>query len=234
MLPEINHPPPVKDYAGVVEHENTNVTTIYAANIPALLDDFDLDMPGIVSVSDYANNRVIVGASGDYFLSINNCGSSAANAKDFDTGLWEISPATHAITGATAEDPCVLTVVGHGRTGGEYVYVADVVGMVELNQQIFKVIRLTDDTLSLDALDDTDVNASGYTAYTSGGTIQDVGTHPVAHGQEEYVTQNKVKNVASSKISALTLGDYLMLFIMGMTDATNFTTAHAEFSLHRV
>ena len=43
------------------------------------------------------------------------------------------------ITGATKANPCVLTVVGNNYAVGDWIYVAGIAGMVELNQAYYKV-----------------------------------------------------------------------------------------------
>lgn len=71
-----------------------------------------------------------------------------------------------AITGATAANPCVLTVVGHGLFTGDAGKVTGVVGMVKLNATLATVTVVDADHVSLDGID-----ASAYLAYVSGGTF---------------------------------------------------------------
>ena len=221
------------DYAGIEMHDNANATTIYAANIPTLLDDYGVDMPETISNGDYANNRITVGATEEYFVMMSGSGESAAVNKVFDVSAWRVSATTQNISGATQADPCVVTVTGHGLSGGEYVYISGITGMVELNQQIFKVVYVGVDTFSLDALDDTDVDATGYTAYDSGGTIQEVNTTRVVRADHEYVSANKEYSIADGGLKSLTAGEYLMVFVMGQTDATNYLAVHNHLSIHR-
>lgn len=77
------------------------------------------------------------------------------------------------ITGATAADPVVITTSGaHGFATGDHVYIADVVGMTEINGRVYRVTNLTSTTFSLQTrLDDsTDIDGSAFTAYASAGT----------------------------------------------------------------
>lgn len=72
------------------------------------------------------------------------------------------------ITGATKANPCVVTTLAaHELTTGDVVYVNAVVGMTELNDRTFIVTRLTSTTFELQG-----ENSTGYTAYSSGGTVQ--------------------------------------------------------------
>lgn len=80
------------------------------------------------------------------------------------------------ITGATQANPCVITSVAHGYASTDEVYIASVGGMTELNGRNFKITVLTADTFSLQHLDETNVDATGFAAYTSGGTAQSVYT----------------------------------------------------------
>lgn len=68
------------------------------------------------------------------------------------------------ITVATQEDPCKITITGHGYTTGDTVIIFDVVGMIELNGKTYEVTKVDDDSFTLD-----DIDATEYTEYTSGG-----------------------------------------------------------------
>lgn len=78
------------------------------------------------------------------------------------------------ISGATQASPCVLTVTGHSRSAGEWVYVQDVVGMTELNGKFYKIANPTTNTYELTDLDGNNIDSSAYAAYTSGGTSSPV------------------------------------------------------------
>jgi len=70
------------------------------------------------------------------------------------------------ITGITAANPAVVTAVAHGLATGDVVIIRGIVGMVQLNDRAFVVDNLTANTFSLRGIDST-----GFTAYTSGGTV---------------------------------------------------------------
>jgi len=84
------------------------------------------------------------------------------------TGVDEDSP-NPAITAITKADPPVVTAAGHGLEDGDVVKIADVVGMTEVNDELFVVSNKTNDTFEL-----TDVRGAGYGTYSSGGEIQKV------------------------------------------------------------
>ena len=90
-----------------------------------------------------------------------------------DTTDWTLSAPTFSgwlkssekdISGATLADPVVVTATSHGFVNGDVVYITDVVGMRELNTNIYKVANKTDHTFELENIDGTT-----YTAYVSGG-----------------------------------------------------------------
>ena len=80
------------------------------------------------------------------------------------------------ITGATAANPCVVTAGSHGYSNGDEVYIASVVGMTELNGKYYKIKNKSTNTFELTDIDDTNINSSGFTAYSSGGTVARVYT----------------------------------------------------------
>lgn len=96
----------------------------------------------------------------------------ACGVADLSGLLWEVSigmtcsATTKSIAGATQANPCVLTVPGHGLTTGRTIQVVSVVGMTQLNDKLYTVTVIDPDTISLDG-----VNAAGFTAYASGGSI---------------------------------------------------------------
>jgi len=74
------------------------------------------------------------------------------------------------VTGATQASPVVVTAVAHGFTDADEVKITSVLGMTELNGNTYKIANKADDTFELtDPDDDTDIDGTDYTAYTSGG-----------------------------------------------------------------
>lgn len=68
------------------------------------------------------------------------------------------------ITGASQTNPCELDVPGHGYKTGAQVYVNGVQGMTQLNGLYYYITVIDQDSFSLNGID-----ATGFTAYTSGG-----------------------------------------------------------------
>ena len=68
------------------------------------------------------------------------------------------------ITNATQANPCVITSANHGLVEGDEVFIQNVVGMTELNDQSYIVSVIDLSNFSLD-----NVNSIGFSAYISGG-----------------------------------------------------------------
>lgn len=74
------------------------------------------------------------------------------------------------ITGITAASPGVITSVGHGYATGDEIFIDNIVGMTQLNDKFFLVVKINNDTYSLTDQDGTAINTSAFTAYASAGT----------------------------------------------------------------
>jgi len=88
----------------------------------------------------------------------------------------QIHEANKTISGATAANPVVITATSHGYSNGDEVYISGVVGMTELNGKHYKVADKTTNTFELQNMLSVDVNSTGFTAYSSGGTAAAVYT----------------------------------------------------------
>lgn len=76
------------------------------------------------------------------------------------------SPKTKSIGAISkATDAVITTTSAHGIDVGDFVEVTGVVGMTELNGNTYGVLAKTTNTLTID------VDSTGFTAYTSGGTV---------------------------------------------------------------
>ena len=78
------------------------------------------------------------------------------------------------ITNATQADPVVITSTAHGYNNGDEVLITGVSGMTELNGKRYLVANKTTNTFELQDKDLNDIDGSGFTAYTSGGTVNRV------------------------------------------------------------
>lgn len=77
-----------------------------------------------------------------------------------------VTEATKNITAITKANPAVVTIVGHGYTTGDDLFIDSVGGMTTLNGKTYRITVIDPDTFSLDG-----VNSTAYDTYTSGGTV---------------------------------------------------------------
>lgn len=92
-----------------------------------------------------------------------------------DCGLTLDSPLT--ITGALRTNPVEITSIAHGLSNTDLVDIVEVVGMVELNGNRYKIKGVTANTFELtDPEDDTNINGTAFTIYKSGGKVREAVT----------------------------------------------------------
>jgi len=91
--------------------------------------------------------------------------------------IWNNATAV-SVSDITQANPGVVTTsTAHGFSNGDTVYFLSVGGMTEVNwdsttAKLYKVANATATTFELTDLDDANVDTTGFTAYTSGGTVQ--------------------------------------------------------------
>ena len=103
-------------------------------------------------------------------------------ALDFILSKQEIvAHASTNITAITKANPGVVTSAAHGLANGDTVLIEDVVGMTEVNDIRFLVAEKTTNTFELTTEAGVDVDTSGYTTYTSGGTVTQVDTLSIGY-----------------------------------------------------
>lgn len=95
---------------------------------------------------------------------------TAINRESGEESLRGLNNAQETISGITQANPGVVTVTGHPYVNGDEIFIAGVVGMTEVNDRVFRVANVTTNTFELTSTTDADVDTTGFTAYTSGGT----------------------------------------------------------------
>lgn len=78
--------------------------------------------------------------------------------------ITTIAPGT--ITAATQANPCQITCASHGLSDGDTVFIAGVTGMTELNNRRYVITYVSANAFTLNG-----INSTGYTAYSSAGTV---------------------------------------------------------------
>lgn len=81
-----------------------------------------------------------------------------------------------AITGATQTNPAVLNIPGNTYAIGDWIFVANVVGMTQLNGRYFSVTNVVGGLVTIANLSGVPIDSTGYSAYISGGTASRVYT----------------------------------------------------------
>ena len=141
------------------------------------------------------------------------------------------------ISGATQANPVVITASSHGFNNGDHVIIGSVVGMTELNGVTGIVAGKTTNTFQLTDVDATNINSTGYTAYSSAGTasriVEVTTTYTTAQIPELKVTQSAdvmyithsshpVRKISRTSNTAWTISD--VSFINGPYLDENATT----------
>lgn len=92
----------------------------------------------------------------------------------FRNGLQVLAGSAKSITAATKANPAVITSSSHGYSNGDEIYLDSVGGMTELNGRNYIVANSTTNTYSLKDLFGNNINSTGYTTYTSGGSTDEI------------------------------------------------------------
>jgi Ubiquitin-activating enzyme E1 FCCH domain len=97
-------------------------------------------------------------------LFVNSYLGEQANLLATNQELINSSQTCNFITNATKANPCQITSPDHSLTTGTLIYIANVVGMTQLNQAIYTITVVDADNFTLNNTDST-----GFTTYKSGG-----------------------------------------------------------------
>ena len=114
------------------------------------------------------------------------------------------------ITGISQASPGIVTAGTHGFLTDYTIRIKDVVGMVEVNDRIFQVTKVTDNTVSLNNID-----TAQYTAYTSAGSAVRMEVLP------KYQDGGYTYKVPSDLLKPLSLAGGGEFEIIGAGGATN-------------
>ena len=92
----------------------------------------------------------------------------------YRNGLQVLTGSANTITGVTQANPGVVTSAAHGYSNGDEVYISGVGGMTELNGRNYLVANATTNTFTLQDLFGNNIDTTGFTAYTSGGSVDTI------------------------------------------------------------
>ena len=97
-------------------------------------------------------------------LFVNSYLGEQANLIASNRELLNSSQPCGFITGATKANPCEITSPNHSLQTGTQIYIANVIGMTQLNASIYTITVVDANHFTLNG-----INSTGFTAYTAGG-----------------------------------------------------------------
>jgi hypothetical protein len=132
----------------------------------------DTDDTTVAYVTDGYSNCGKAGSGFPFAKTTHNgqdCGVADLNGLMYEVSLgMTCIAASKTIVGATAANPCVVEVTGHGYATGDVIMITAVVGMTQLNDKLFTITLDGGDPNNKFSLDG--VNSSAYTPFTSGAS----------------------------------------------------------------
>ncbi|TSA08011.1 MAG: hypothetical protein D4R73_09145 [Deltaproteobacteria bacterium] len=130
----------------------------------------DTDDTTVVYLTDGYSNCGKAGSGFPFAKTTHNgqeCGISDLNGLMYEISLgMTCVAATKNITGISEANPAVVTIAGHGYVNGNLIQIVSVAApMTVLNDKIYTILKINDDTFSL-----TGANTTATGAWVSGGT----------------------------------------------------------------
>ena len=217
----------LSDYASISFDNSASATTIPAAERFVLAADFDTNGPDNISTADQANNRLTAGATRVYDVRANIAATAGGTNKTYEWYAFVLSQTATTITAATQANPVVITAAGHGLSNGQKVAIKSAGGMTEINDQVFTVSGVSGADFSLQDDTPANVDGTGFTAYTTGGTVQ-LATQTTVHAHRKFAAAD-VGAMPAGDLVSITSGDHVELYVKGITDATNITHESTSF-----
>lgn len=150
----------------------------------ALLENFYIDYRG--GVSTRTGTRYILQAYKSQFpvrLIPFQAAFDIGYAMEFGEGYirfyFEGSPVVEtgfSITNITQADPAVATIPGHNYVVGDWIFISGVLGMTQIDGRYFDILSISGNDITLGTLTGANLDATAYSAYTSGGSAQRIYT----------------------------------------------------------
>ena len=130
------------------------------------------------------------------------------------------------ISGATQADPVVITATAHGYSNDDEIEISGVVGMTELNGKRYRVANKTTNTFEITDIDGNNIDGTGFTAYTSGGTANRVYEISTPYGTDDLFD---LKFAQSADVMYICHPDH-EVEKLSRTGHTSWTLADVEFT----
>ncbi len=235
FITSVEFPSSNPDFAGIYI-DSSSETTINTVNIFEQITTFDTDQPEDISDGAHGTDDITVGATGVYEVKFIADGESAASNKLFEFYVFELATTTSDVGFITNADPAVVSSVGHGFSAGNRIKIEGVGGATGVNDRIYTIpaTALTDSTYQLDADNGTDVDSSGFGAWSSAGTATLATIQPAVHAERKFAVGGDAGSFSGGGFCTLTINKTLELWVKGTSDATNVTVDDCSFYMKRI
>jgi hypothetical protein len=155
----------------------TGVTAASPAIVTApshgLSDGDVIYIDGVKGMTEINEKFFTVGRVKDDTFALQSLGGTEFSTSGY-TAFTLTGGATASISDITQADPAVVTATAHGFSDGDFIQISGVSGMTQVNGETFKIANTTTNTFELQTLNGTDIDSTGYTAYSSGGTATQI------------------------------------------------------------
>ena len=163
----------------------TNVTVIPRASISSAINSNPLSLTAFSHGLSTGTQVYITGVVGlttgstsivnnrTFWVDVTSLNSFNLYVNKSRTKTLDGTSATSYVSSGTVTNPAIVTAANHSLSTGTRVKIENVVGMTELNNQIYWVDRLTSSTVALftNAILNIPLDATDFTSYSSSGTI---------------------------------------------------------------
>ena len=229
-LVSINKP----NYAGIYLDDNITATSINMVHAYEQIAVYAGNMPALISVGEYSENRIIIGQDGDYEVEIHFDATSAGVNKEYEFNPFEIAVIGKRISGASQADPCVISCPGHEFFDGQMVKLTSIKGMIELNDRIFTVANRTVNDFELQNDNAANIDSSLFTEYDSVGIASLAIKIEQVHIHRIFEVPGDVGAMGSSGFASLKANNYLEAWVKCITDTTDLTVESGQLTIKRL
>lgn len=118
-----------------------------------------------------------------------------------------------AITGASQANPCVIQVPGNAYNIGDWIFVAGIAGMTQLNGRYFYIANVAGAAITLDTLNGAPIDSTGYSAYVSGGFASRVYTLSSPYAAADLAKLKYAQNVSQMVICHPSYQPYILTLV---------------------
>lgn len=159
----------------------------------------------LIGVSGNRDDVIITYDPATVPIDFNSGSSGTVDPIVGDNGM-NIIATTFSISAITQANPGIITTsVTHTLTQGEYIQISGIVGMTQLNGNVYRVGIVTATTLQLLDVNGVYINTTSFTAYVSGGTI----TRYIAFEAQQLNGQDYLHRLAVTDASGYSPSDII-------------------------